>query len=144
MDAEKWLLQIRKLDALIDAKIAERRRLWEIAADITGKPYDGMPITRTGLVSDKVGDSLMRIMECEEKIDDAIRRYTEKKEEIVGQLSVLPENEYRIIHLYYVMGWKWEDVAVKTGYCDSQVWRLKKSALRRLDEVLKAKKEDGS
>lgn len=58
-------------------------------------------------------------------------------------LDVLPEREYQIMHLYYIMGETWESVAEMVGRCEVQVWRLKKSALRRLDAAIGAKKEDG-
>lgn len=142
-DVEAWLLQIRRIDTMIDAKLAEKKRLREMASDITGKPYDGMPFTHTGQVTDRVGDAVIRIVECEEQIDRLVEMYAEQKREILAVLDVLPEREYRIMHLYYIIGETWEQIAQEVGYCETQVWRLKKSALRRLESMLGAKKEDG-
>ena len=142
-DVEEWLLQIRRIDTMIDAKLAEKKRLREMASDITGKPYDGMPFTNTGQVSDKVADAVIRIVECEEQIDRLVEMYAQQKKEILCVLDVLPEREYRIMHLYYIIGETWEQIAQEVGYCETQVWRLKKSALRRLEGMLGVKKEDG-
>lgn len=142
-DVESWLLQIRRIDTMIDAKLAEKKRLREMASDITGKPYDGMPHTNTGQVTDRVADAVVKIVECEEQIDRLVQMYAEQKTEILAVLDVLPEREYKIMHLYYIIGETWEQIAQEIGYCETQVWRLKKSALRRLEGILGAKKEDG-
>lgn len=143
MNVEQWLLQIRRLDMMIGAKLEEKRRLREMAADITGKPYDGMPYTNTGQVSDKVAAAVIRIVECEEEIDRLVEMYAQQKDEITTVMEILPEREYRIMHSYYILGNTWEQVAQEVGYCETQVWRLKKSALRRLGAHLGNKKEDG-
>lgn len=143
MNVEEWLLQVRRLDALIQAKNLEVRQLRAMASDITGKPYDGMPITRTGIPSDRVGNAVMRIMSCEQEVCELIEEYINQREEILSVLECLPEQEYTVMHLYYVMGWLWEDIAVHVNLSRTDVWRKKKDALRRLEVVLTAKKEDG-
>lgn len=142
-EAEKWLMRIRRLDVMIDAKLAEKKRLREMAADVGGKPYDGMPFTNTGQVSDRVQEAVIKIITCEEEIDRLIELYKTQKEEILLMMEILPEREYQIMHLYYIMGETWESVAQQVGRSEVQVWRLKKSALRRLDAAIGAKKEDG-
>lgn len=142
-NTELWLLQIRRLDVMIGAKLAEKRRLREMASDVTGKPYDGMPYTNTGQVSDKVAAAVIKIVECEEEIDRLVQMYAGQKNEILAVMEILPEREYRVIHSYYILGNTWEQVAEEVGYCETQVWRLKKSALRRLADALGDKKEDG-
>ena len=143
MDVEQWLLSIRDIDAMIGAKLGEKRQLREMASDIIGKPFDGMPFTNTGQYSDKVLSAVMKSVECEEEIDRLVAMYMEQKNEILAVMEVLPEREYRVIHSYYILGNTWEQVAEEVGYCETQVWRLKKSALRRLADALGDKKEDG-
>lgn len=143
MDAEKWLLRVRQLDAEITACTNERRRLREIASDITGKPYDGMPITRTGIPSDRVADAVIRICACEEELAAAILQYNEQRKEVRAVLRQLPPDEYKIMHLYYVMGWTWDEIAIREQVATITVWRKKKQALQRIGEILENKKEDG-
>lgn len=140
---EEWLSGIRWLDMMISAKLEEKRRLREMAADVTGKPYDGMPFTNTGQYSDKVAAAVIKIVECEEEIDRLVAMYVEQKNEILAVMEVLPEGEYQVMHSYYVLGNTWEQVADEVGKSGVQVWRLKKSALQRLADALGEKEEDG-
>lgn len=140
---EEWLSGIRRLDMMISSKLEEKRRLREMAADVTGKPYDGMPFTNTGQYSDKVAAAVIKIVECEEEIDRLISMYAEQKKEILAVMEVLPEREYEVMHSYYILGNTWEQVADEVGKSGVQVWRLKNSALRRLAAALGEKEEDG-
>lgn len=140
MNVEERLLEVRKLDALIAAKNLELRQLRAMASDITGKPYDGMPISRTGIPSDRVGNAVMRIMSCEQEVCELVEEYINQRAEILRWLECLPELEYTVMHLYYVIGWLWEDIAVHVNLSRTDVWRKKKDAMRRLEA---AKKEDG-
>lgn len=140
---EEWLSGIRRLDMMIAAKLEEKRRLREMASDITGKPYDGMPFTNTGQYSDKVAAAVIKIVECEEEIDRLVAMYAEQKNEILAVMEVLPEREYEVMHSYYILGNTWEQVADEVGKSGVQVWRLKNSALRRLADALGEKEEDG-
>ena len=142
-EIESWLSGIRRLDMMISAKLEEKRRLREMAADVTGKPYDGMPFTNTGQYSDKVAAAVIKIVECEEEIDRLISMYAEQKNEILDVMEVLPEREYEVMHSYYILGNTWEQVADEVGKSGVQVWRLKNSALRRLAFALGEKEEDG-
>lgn len=142
-EIESWLSGIRRLDMMISAKLEEKRRLREMAADVTGKPYDGMPFTNTGQYSDKVAAAVIKIVECEEEIDRLISMYAEQKKEILAVMEVLPEREYEVMHSYYILGNTWEQVADEVGKSGVQVWRLKNSALRRLVDALGEKEEDG-
>jgi DNA-directed RNA polymerase specialized sigma subunit len=142
-EIESWLSGIRRLDMMIAAKLEEKRRLREMAADVTGKPYDGMPFTNTGQYSDKVAAAVIKIVECEEEIDRLISMYAEQKKEILAVMEVLPEREYEVMHSYYILGNTWEQVADEVGKSGVQVWRLKNSALRRLADALGEKEEDG-
>lgn len=142
-EIESWLSRIRRLDMMIAAKLEEKRRLREMAADVTGKPYDGMPFTNTGQYSDKVAAAVIKIVECEEEIDRLISMYAEQKNEILAVMEVLPEREYEVMHSYYILGNTWEQVADEVGKSGVQVWRLKNSALQRLADALGEKEEDG-
>lgn len=142
-EIESWLSGIRRLDMMIAAKLEEKRRLREMASDITGKPYDGMPFTNTGQYSDKVAAAVIKIVECEEEIDRLVAMYAEQKNEILDVMEVLPEREYEVMHSYYILGNTWEQVADEVGKSGVQVWRLKNSALQRLAAALGEKEEDG-
>lgn len=136
MTAQQRLEDIRKLDELINAKLAERTRLRELATATTAKPMDGMPFTNTGTVNQKIQDIVIKMVMLEEEINVLIDKYVDEKQEIVRVIEMLPEREYGVIHRYYIQGMTWEQVADDIGYCTTQVWRIKKSALEIIDVIL--------
>lgn len=137
MTAQQRLEDIRKLDELINAKLAERTRLRELATATTAKPMDGMPFTNTGTVNQKIQDIVIKLVMLEEETNALIDRYIDEKQEIVRVIEMLPEREYGVIHRYYIQGMTWEQVADDIGYCTTQVWRIKKIAFEIIEDILR-------
>ena len=133
----EWLEQVRKLDELIDAKLAERDKLWAMATSVT-VDSDGMPHAK-GNVSDPVGNAAVKLRMLAEEIDRLIDVYVEHKEQVIRALEKLPHNEYGVMHRHYIRYMTWEDVAEDMGYSTVQIWRLKKNALKILQDVIECK-----
>ena len=70
MNAQEWLEQVRKLDQLINAKLAERDRLKEMATDISPRPMDGMPFDNTGVASRKMENAVVRLIDLADDLAD--------------------------------------------------------------------------
>lgn len=136
MNAERYLNQVRKLNQLIDAKIAERDRLNEIATDISPSPMDGMPHSNTGMVSRKMENAIINLIMMEQELDKLIDKYVDYKQEVVKLLETLPEKEYGVLHRYYIRYMTLEQIAEDMGYCRQQIWRLKKKGLQNLENVI--------
>lgn len=136
MNAEKYLEQVKKLDELIDGKIAERDRLIALATDISAKPFDGMPYSDTGTVSRKMENATLDLIMLEKELNKIIDRYIDYKQEVVSNLEKLPAKEYGVLHRYYIRYMTWEKVAEEMGYSTTQVWRIKLSALKMLGDVI--------
>lgn len=136
MDVIAWLEQIRKLDQLIDAKIAERQRLISIAEDISAKPIDGMPHSNTGMVNKKLENAVASLVDLERETNRLIDKYVALKKEIIRTLEKLPEKEYGALHRYYIRGMSWEAVAEDMGYCTVQIWRIKNKGLEMLQKII--------
>lgn len=136
MNAQQWLEQVRKLDQLIDAKIAERDRLVALATDISAKPIDGMPYTNTGTVSQKMQNAVINLVELEKEINRLIDRYVDYKKRVCDLLEKLAVTEYGVLHRHYIRGMTWEKVAEDMGYSTMQIWRIKKKGLKNLEMLL--------
>lgn len=136
MNVCEWLGQVRKLDQLINAKLAERERLMSLATDITPRPLDGMPHSFTGSVSQRVQDTVVKLIMLADETNDLIDQYVDLKQEVVDKLMELPGNEFSVLHKYYVEGMTWEEVANDMGYSNMQIWRIKKRALKILQDVI--------
>lgn len=137
MNAEKWLEQVRKLDQLIEAKIAERDRLIALATDITPGPMDGMPHSNTGTVSQRMQNAVINLIMLEQELDRIIDKYADYKQEVVKVLETLPDKEYGVLHRHYIRYMTWEQVAEEMGYSTVQIWRIKKNGLKILENIAK-------
>lgn len=133
MDVIEWLSQIGKLNQMIDAKIAERDQIRLLATNTVGN-LDGMP--HAPGISDKVGSLAVKLVALEADINALVDQYVDRRQEVVEVLERLPEREYGVLHRYYIRGMTWEQVAEDMGYCTTQVWRIKKAAIRLLENML--------
>ena len=136
MNAENYLNEVRKLDELIDAKIAERDRLKALATNISPSPMNGMPHSNTGMVSQKLENAVINLVMVEQALNKIIDNYIHYKQKVVKDLEKLPAKEYGVLHRYYIQYMTWEQVAEDMGYCSTQVWRIKNNGLKILQDVI--------
>lgn len=136
MNVQEWLEQVKKLDELINTKLAERQRLIEIATDISPKMPDGMPFSNGGTVSQKMQNAVVNLIECEHEIDRLIDKYVDCKREVVKVLEKLPGKYYGVLHRYYIQGMTLEQVAEDMNYGVRQISRIKKESLQKLEDVI--------
>lgn len=146
MDVCEWLDNYKKADELINGKRAEkkqllkeRQRLIDIATDISAKMPDGMPYTDTGTVSQKMQNAVIAKVLVDGEIinaENAISTYIAFKNEVIRTIEKLPENEYGVIHRHYIRNMTLEAIAEDMGYSTRHVKRIKKKALKKLENVL--------
>lgn len=137
MRAAKYLGQIRRLDAHIDAKIAERQRVMDLATRITPTLSDAPG--GSGGVSDRVGDAVAKLLDLDIQINQAIDRLVDVREEILDLLEMLPPEEYRVLHAHFVRGMTFAAIAEDMKprpLTERQVHRIKGRALKRMQAML--------
>lgn len=128
-----WLNQVKMLDQLINAKLAERERLMALATNMNAN-MDGMP--RGNNVSNKVGNTVVKLVELANETDKLVDSYIAQRTKVLQALETLPPNEYGVLHRYYIKYMTWDEVAEDMSYSRMQVWRLKNSGLERLKYVI--------
>lgn len=136
MTVYEWLGQVKKLDELITAKLAERDRLEALATNISARPIDGMPHSNTGTVSQSMQNAVINLVMLAREIDKLVDQYIDCKNHIVSVLETLPEKEYGVLHRHYIRYMTWEQVAEDMGYSTMQIWRIKKQGLKMLEGVI--------
>lgn len=124
-----WLDQVKKLDELINAKLAERDQLWAMVTNITPE-MTGMP--HGGGVSDKVGNVAAKLADLAQQTNELIDRFVDYKAMVVATLEKLPPMEYGALHRHFIRYMTWEQVAEDMGKSYMQVWRYKKKGLEIL------------
>ncbi len=143
MNVVEWLERIELLDELIKSKQLEYDEAFELATNTTAKAPDGMPFSKSGQVSDKVGNGAVDLVALAKEKLRLIDTYTKAKEEVIGILKQLSAKEYKVLYRKYVLYMTWEDVARDINYSYTQVWRIKKKALKHLAELLREKEKGG-
>lgn len=98
MQAERYLEQIKKLDAIISNKRAERKR-WESIADSMGGFSVGDRVQASRNLH-RGSDAIAEYLD----IDTEIKALTAKKKAILDTLQRLPCNEYNVLYKIYVEG----------------------------------------
>lgn len=140
-EVETWLEQIRTLRELVEAKKAEYNILFEIATDTGSKAPDGMPHNNTGTVSRKVENIAVDMAVVSSELDVLKNKYTEHYNAIIIVLEKLPLKEYKVLHRYYIRQMTIEEISKELNYCRSQIWRIKRTALKNLEEIQKNQKD---
>lgn len=136
MNAQEWLEQVRKLDQLINAKLAERDQLKDMATDISPRAMDGMPFDNTGTVPRKMENAVVRLIDLANELNKLIDLYIDHKTKVITAIEQLPAKEYGVLHRYYIRGMTWEQVAEDMAYSTQQIWRIRKKALKNLENVM--------
>lgn len=138
MEALEYLRQISKLDARIETKQAEARRLWEIATNIT-------PVMQEAVVSHsagegKVADAVAKITDLRQEINVDIDMLVDTRREINQLIEQLPsEKQYKILYKRYFEGKTWEQISSEMKCSYQWVHKLHKRALRNVGKLLKEK-----
>jgi DNA-directed RNA polymerase specialized sigma subunit len=133
MNVREWLEGLKRLDELIDAKIAEKERVRALMVNTVGS-LDGMP--HAPGITDKVGNLTVKLITLEEELNALIDKYVDDKAEIVKAIEQLPDREYGVIHRYYIRRMTLEQAAEDMGYCTMQIWRIKENGLNILQDVM--------
>ena len=142
MTADEFLQRIEMYDSLVDAKIGERDKLWELATKIT-VPTDKEAIQTSG-VSDKVGNIAAKLADVDREINEIIDTYIDIKNECISFIEKLADKpiEYRVIHKHYVLYKTFVEIEQEEGYSYQGIMKIKERALKRIEAFLQEKYED--
>lgn len=136
MTAKEYLLQIKKLDALIDNKLVEVEHWKAVAAGMTSFS-DGERVQSTGS-KQKMEDAVARYMDMENEINADIDRLVGIRQDVIQTIEQLPWTEYDVLHKIYVQGLGFWDVADSYRPPKSYTWTttIHGRALMRLQRIL--------
>lgn len=121
MKAKEYLLQLKKLDKLIENKLAERDQWFAITTAVTQRLSDDR--VQTSGNPHKMEDAVLKLMEVEKELDAAIDAFVDAKREIIAtvtKLSDTNETYYDVLHKIYVQYCTLDEVA--DMYKNSRSW----------------------
>lgn len=144
MTAKETLLQIKRLDTLIQNKTAEKRK-WEAItmdkATVITASTEGERVQSSGSkqkMADTVDSGIDRVRRIEKRINELYA----KMDAIIAIIDSLPEAESDILHKVYVQYMELKEVAASRNEAYSTVSHKHLSALNMFSDILREKKAD--
>ena len=111
MNAKDYLLQIQKLDRLIENKLMEVAH-WKAVATGTTVCSEGDRVQSSGS-KQRMADAVCRYLNMEDEINADIDRLVDIKQDIIKTIEQLPVKEYDLLHKIYVQGMEMYEAAVE-------------------------------
>ena len=139
MKAKEYLLQVKKLDQMIQNKKVEKE-MWMSMALSTTAPSDGERVQSSGS-RQKMADAVIRSVGLDEKIEKCIADLFAKKQEVIQTIEKLSLVDYDVLHQVYIQNRDFYDMAEKYGRIYSWVTTAHGRALKYLQEMLDAKEK---
>lgn len=134
MRAKAFLLQLDKLNKLIENKMIEKQQ-WKSIAMGTGQGADSERVQSSGS-QQKMADAIARYVDIEKEIDAAIDKFVDTRNHIISVIEQLPVTEYDILHKVYVQNIPLDEVAVSFGKSYSWVTSKHGRALKAVQDIL--------
>lgn len=136
MSAKEFLMKIRKMDLLIDEKLADVQGLRDRLTNITAS-YDSERV-QTSMQGDKFADTIAKIIELEEKINSDIDKLVEYKDLARELIEKLDDDVLKtILYKRYFRGCTFEQIAVEINYSWRWTCKLHGKALQKLNKFYK-------
>lgn len=135
MTPKEYLMQIRKLDTLIQIKQEELVEL-RAKAEVGSSRYEregSSPTRDTG----KQERAYLNLIALKEEIQEETQLYYQKRKEILNTLEKLNDShEISLIYKRYFEFKKWEDIANEFKYTVRQVHNIHGRALQHLKHFI--------
>jgi len=141
-EAKEYLQSVKSLDKRIDNKLEQLSHLQALALKVTThlKPDAAFG----GGTHDKVGDSVIRIMELQEEINRSIDEYVDKKIEVMQTIDMVNDPDHvAVLRKRYLEYEPWAQIAEEMGYSHRNICYIHGRALQAVEAILKARNDDG-
>ena len=126
-EKKKYLLQYRGLEGEIDRLIEELGEQRAKAQKMTAA-YSDLPKGQPA--GDSLARAVERMIELEEKLNARINKQVDLRMEIERGIEAVTDHRLREVLLRrYVLGQKWEEIALAMHYCRQRIWELHGKAL---------------
>ena len=137
-EAQVYLEQVEKLDAIIKNKLIEKQQWREIALGITAN-MEGERVQASG-TKNKMADAVAKCVDIESEIDGLIDKLIDIKKEVTQTIEKLESpSEYRLLHMRYIQFIPLKDIAERWNTEYTNVTTAHGRALKNVQEIMDAK-----
>jgi len=140
MDAKTFLNQLRKLDKMIENKLAEKAQ-WKAIATGTSASIGGERVQSSGS-QQKMADAIDRYVDIEKEIDEQVDALIDKRQDVIRIIEQLNATEYDLLHKVYVQYITLYEVADIYGNTYSWATTVHGRALKNVQAILDRKEGD--
>lgn len=135
MKAKEYLQQIKKCDKLIENKLSEIKSLYDLTTSITtGLKED---VVQSSGVTDKIGDTVSKIIDLQQEINDDIDSFVDLKREIMSVIDRIDDvNLIDILYKRYFKYETWERIATEMNFTYQWVCKLHGRALQKVQQLI--------
>lgn len=137
MDAKEFLLQIKKLDKLIENKLAEAEQ-WRAIANSTTTNMSAEKVASSPNPH-RTADAICKYMDLEEETRRCVDDLIAAKKNVLSVIEQLNATEYDVLHKLYVQGYTLQDVASLYDHAYTWVTTVHGRALKSVQKILDQK-----
>ena len=132
---QEYLLQVKLYDTHINSKLEELARLKALATKITSTLKQ--EAVSGGGAGDRLGDTVVKIADMQNEINNAIDAYVEKKKEVTRIIEqVKNPDQLSVLVKCYILHETLEQVACDMGYSYRNVCYIHGRALQAVAEIM--------
>lgn len=134
-DAKAFLMKIELLDAHINNRINDLHELKSLVTKITATIS---PVCVSGSGNqDKLGDSVAKIVDLQDEINQKIDKYVNLKREISALLEQIQDpDQVKVLHKRYFEYKPWEQIACEMNYSYRNVCYIHGKALQAFEALM--------
>lgn len=134
MKAKEYLRQLKKLDKMIENKLAEKQHWKEIATSTTQTM--SLDRVQSSGSQQKMADATSRYVDIEREIDKRVDKLVDARREVIEVIEQLDATEYDMLHKLYVQYWTLQDVANAMDKSYSWVTTVHGRALAHVQNIM--------
>ena len=136
MTAKEYLGQAYRLDQWINSKLRQVENLRSLTQRVTAS-YGREPVSHTRNVT-SLEDSIIRLIEAEEQINQQIDKMVNLKMDIAALIDHVRNENYRLIlEKRYLCFLSWDEIATDMHYSSRWVRNVHERALEVVGKLLK-------
>ena len=131
MTAKEYLQQVKKCDSMIERKLEEIQSLRSMVTSISVALKDD--VVQSGGASDKIGNTVSRIVDLENELNTNIDIFIDLKREVMNSIEALEDSRCtEILYKRYFQYKTWEQIACEMDLSYQWVCNLHGKALNAL------------
>ena len=139
MKAKDFMCQLKKIDCMIENKLAEKQQWKSIATGTTAQM--GGERVQTSSSKQKMADAVGRYTDIEREVDMCIDRLVDTKKDVISVIEKLELMEYDILHKHYVQYITLGEIGSSYGKSKGWAASVNGRALKNVQKILDEREE---